>query len=712
MGLWIALGLLLGILCGVFFGEYCEKLDVIGKAYVGLLQMTVLPYLVFSLIAKMGRLDVDRAKKLGVAALTVLLAMGLIGVLLIVLVSCILPAIKGASFYSPSLNRYEIGDSDALAQFVPTNIFRSLADEYVPAVVVFCLFFGCSLMLVRGKEQLLDFLDVCSDAIGRVNLFLIRLAPLGLFALSAAAAGTIRIEELSRLQAYLIMFTIACVIAAFGVLPLIVCSFTEIRYRDLFHAAQEPLLTVIATGKLFVVLPQIAEKCEQLLKKDEDSTTDIGETTPGVLVPLAYSVPHLGKLFAFIFVSFGAWYVGRGLSPSQTAGMAATGTLSSFASPLITIPYQLDQFHLPQDLMALFILPGFATTRLADVVGVLHLMVVTILVTKILQKRLRVNWWTLAASTLLLFACTCTAFAVSRWYLATTTPEYDLDQRLLAMEIADPYADVQVYQSRDDVTVRPPSQLPTLERVKAENLLRVGYHPDHLPFSFFNNQQHLVGLDVELMHRLAESLGVKLEFVPFSYNTVSEQLETGEIDIALGGLIVNLERLKTVGFTQPYQTATIAIVVPDHRRGEFDTWNNSEMPTTLRLGVVYKDMAVVARRKLPDAEIVVIDSIGSFFDQNQQNLDGLIMAAEEGATWNVLYPEHTVVTPRPIVRRPVAMAVRPDDVQWVRFLDGWLEFERLDGAVDSLRSFWIEGDGAKQRSPRWSVVRDVLHWLP
>ena len=55
-GRWIAIGLLLGVLCGVLFGEYCGALQVVGRAYVGLLQMTVLPYLVISLISKMGRL--------------------------------------------------------------------------------------------------------------------------------------------------------------------------------------------------------------------------------------------------------------------------------------------------------------------------------------------------------------------------------------------------------------------------------------------------------------------------------------------------------------------------------------------------------------------------------------------------------------------------------------------------------------------------------
>ena len=197
----------------MLLGEYCAGLQVVGHAYVGLLQMTVLPYLVISLIAKMGRLDVDQARKLGFTAVAVLLILWVIGVALVVLVSGMLPPTQGASFYSPPRKwSAEVGRI-FLSRFIPTNVFRSLADEYVPAVVVFCLFFGSALMIVPGKEPLLDFLDVCSTGLSQVNQFLVRLAPLGLFALTAAAAGTLRLEELSRLQAYLIMFAVACVIA-------------------------------------------------------------------------------------------------------------------------------------------------------------------------------------------------------------------------------------------------------------------------------------------------------------------------------------------------------------------------------------------------------------------------------------------------------------------------------------------------------------------
>ena len=172
------------------------------------------------------------------------------------------------------------------------------------------------------------------------------------------------------------------------------------------------------------------------------------------------------------------------------------------------------------------------------------------------------------------------------------------------------------------------------------------------------------------------------------------------------------ERLLRAGFTQPYQTATMAVIVPDHRRVELDKLADPQMRPTLRLGAVHDDVAAAAKRLYPHVEIEAIDSLSSFFTGARRDLAGLIIPAEEGAVWNILYPNHTVVVPQPVMRRPVGMAVRLKDADWLRFPDRWLDFERLDGSLDRTRAYWIEGRGTQKRPPRWCILRDVLHWLP
>lgn len=711
-GRWITIGLLLGVLCGVLFGEYCGPLAVIGQIYVGLLQMTVLPFLAISLISKVGRLDLLTARRLGWNSIIVLLGFWLIAIVLIVSVSFILPPIDGASFYSPTQDSVDSDWQATLLRFVPVNVFRSLSDEYVPAVVVFCLFFGGGLMIVPGKDGLLDMLDVCSDSIGRVNKLLVGAAPVGLFALTADAAGSLYIEELSRLQAYLIMLVLASALAAFAILPALVSSFTNIRSRDFLKAAYEPLLTAVATGKLFVVLPQITEKCDELLKQRGQADSNTDESTASVLVPLAYPFPHVGKILALVFIPFAAWYVGQALTPGETVAMATTGAISSFASPLVTVPYLLDQYRLPQDLIALFILPGFITTRLGDIVGVVHLMAITVIVAQALKGELQIRWPRLISSSVAVVICLFACGVASRWYLINTVPKSNVDDRFLALQLSDTHDDVTVFRGGDQLPERRSAAESAVARINDDNLLRVGYHPDLMPYVFFNQKGDLVGLDVALMHRLAKRLKVRLEFIPYSQDTIVDQLEAGEIDLAIGGLIILPERLRLVSFSEPYQSTTVAIVVRDHRRHELKTWNDVDAVVGLRLGAIHEDVVAAGRLRLPHIEFTELESPVQYFDGSREDLDGLIIPAQQATAWDIIYPAHAVVIPEPRIQRPVAFALRRDDVSWGRLIDQWLEFERSDGAIERLNTFWVEGGGAQVKPPRWCILRDVLHWNP
>ena len=49
--------------------------------------------------------------------------------------------------------------------------------------------------------------------------------------------------------------------------------------------------------------------------------------------------------------------------------------------------------------------------------------------------------------------------------------------------------------------------------------------------------------------------------------------------------------------------------------------------------------------------------------------------------------------------------------EWSDFVSTWVELQRKNGSVDLLFEHWIRGGGAKSVEPRWSIIRDVLHWV-
>ena len=92
------IGLVAGIFCGLFFGEETFRLQVIGNIYVRLLQMTVLPYIIFSLIGNIGKLTVEQGKLLAKRAGTALVLLWGIGIIVVVTMPFALPPQESADF--------------------------------------------------------------------------------------------------------------------------------------------------------------------------------------------------------------------------------------------------------------------------------------------------------------------------------------------------------------------------------------------------------------------------------------------------------------------------------------------------------------------------------------------------------------------------------------------------------------------------------------
>ena len=149
----ILIGLGLGIATGLFLGELAGVFKFVADAYVRLLQMTVLPYLIVSVIAGFGSLDVSKARRLflRVGLLTVVLwglALGLV-----FLMPLAFPTVETASFFSTTLVE-ELPPLDFISLYIPTNAFQSLANNVVPAVVLFSGFLGIALIGIRGRKSL------------------------------------------------------------------------------------------------------------------------------------------------------------------------------------------------------------------------------------------------------------------------------------------------------------------------------------------------------------------------------------------------------------------------------------------------------------------------------------------------------------------------------------------------------------------------------
>ncbi len=116
-----------------------------------------------------------------------------------------------------------------------SNPFHALANNIVPAVVLFSIVLGCALVGVDHRERLLDVLFVARAAIARATRLVTRLTPYGLFAIAANAAGTLDIQQLERLQIYLVAYVVVALLVSLWVLPGLVAALTPLRARDILR---------------------------------------------------------------------------------------------------------------------------------------------------------------------------------------------------------------------------------------------------------------------------------------------------------------------------------------------------------------------------------------------------------------------------------------------------------------------------------------------
>jgi len=223
----ILVGVAAGVVAGLVLGDLAGSLKLAADAYLKLLQMTVLPYVVVSIIIGLGSLSLVQAKTLALRGGAVLLLLWALALAVVFMFPLMLPPQQTASFFSTTLLAPR-EPFDFVGLYIPSNPFNALANNVVPAVVLFSAFLGVSLIAVPGKQPLLDVFAVAEKAMARVMKLVARLMPLGLFFITATAAGTLSLEELRRLQVYLLAYIAVSLLLSLWILPGLVAALTPI----------------------------------------------------------------------------------------------------------------------------------------------------------------------------------------------------------------------------------------------------------------------------------------------------------------------------------------------------------------------------------------------------------------------------------------------------------------------------------------------------
>ena len=722
----IFIGLVLGILVGLFFGEMAAWLNILGEAFLRLFQMPVIPYIIVSLIGSLGRLNYQEATSIFLKGGAVMLLFWAIILVVVLVFPLGFPAWKSASFFSTSL--LEEGKQFSLLElFIPFNPFESMANTIIPSVVMFSIALGLALIPLSNKQGVIDVMTSLADGLMGITQFVAKLTPIGVFAIAANAVGTLPFEAFARLQVYIVLQAVIALLLSFWVLPGLVAVLTPLRYRDVIEAYRTPLLTAFATANLIIVLPLIIARSKELLSRlDQSLTSDSPEIAVPieVLVPASFVFPDMGRLISLSFIPFASWFGGSSLPFDQYPTFLLAGLASFFGEGVVAMRFLLNLMGIPTDMIQLYItLDQVSVARFGTLLAGMNAVALALLGTCAINRLVRVPRRQLVrfgvVTTLLVALILGSNHA---FFTYGVTNAYTKDKVL---------ANLQLLRVRNpksgEVFREPPPPLPLypeqplrLMRIRERGVLRACYAPDDYPLSYFNQKGELVGFDVEMAHILTRDLGVGIEFAPIPMGfrrtesqEVAKAIDRGYCDLLMSAVAITPERAELVNFSIPFQNYTLAFLVPDRRRDQFSSWARLQQLGPLRIGSTASVPYYVAKLRglLPEAEVVPLDSEKQFLEYDREDIDALVDAAETGSAWTLLYPHYSIAIPKPRVAVPVAYAMPLGDQQLANVVNAWLALKQQDGTIKSLFDYWIQGKVEAVQPPRWSIIRDVLHWV-
>lgn len=100
----------------------------------------------------------------------------------------------------------------------------------------------------------------------------------------------------------------------------------------------------------------------------------------------------------------------------------------------------------------------------------------------------------------------------------------------------------------------------TIDDIKSEGKITIATSPDFPPFEYLEGDK-VVGIEIEIMQKVADELGVELVIEQMDFDSVLPGIQAGKYDVGVSGITITEERQKNAAFTTPYFLASQAIVV-------------------------------------------------------------------------------------------------------------------------------------------------------
>jgi ABC-type amino acid transport substrate-binding protein len=488
------------------------------------------------------------------------------------------------------------------------------------------------------------------------------------------------------------------------VLPAIVAVITPFTYRQILKGSREAMITAFATGSFFIVIPTIVEKAKELIEQNSHAQScgkilkaDVSNL-PSIIVPISFSLPVGGKLLGILFTLFAAWFSGSQVNSSDYLHLLIAGIPQLFGSTTLAIPNLLEIFSVPGSLFDLFLVAeNIIVSRLSALLSVAFAISLVLLIATSMLQNFTFKWRSFIRYLVLLPLLSILAFISLRFTFDAISYQYQgydrfIERDFILMDVPTKVLTEPSNEIESSVNSNLFKGNSALNKIKHRGFIRVGYFRDDLPYAFHNNEGKLVGFDIEIINLLADDIGVSIEFVRIFHNQAKALLSSGYLDMTTG-MPVTPRNMQDYTLTVPYSSQSMAFLVKEERRKEFSDWQNIVSREDLIIGIpeIFYSENVV-NRYFDKTTAWEISTPRLFFKEKHQNIDGMLFGAATASAWTLLYPDYTVIVPKPA--RPelsMAFAINTNDNAFEIFMRNWIVMKKKNRDIEHLFHYWIAG---------------------
>lgn len=239
-----------------------------------------------------------------------------------------------------------------------------------------------------------------------------------------------------------------------------------------------------------------------------------------------------------------------------------------------------------------------------------------------------------------------------------------------------------------------------IDSVVERGVLRVGVG-NFVPWVFRSKTGEVIGFEVDVATKLAQDMGVDVEFVPTVWDGMIPALLAGNFDVVISGMSMRPDRMLRVNFTSPYSSSGNMLGASVQRmpgRTSLDDFNDRNVTIAAVRG---STAASAVQARLPRARLIQFDAEADVLQEVLNgNADAYVAAVPKPGRDAAAYPDRLYLPVKETFQGTLeGFAVRKGDPDALAYFNSWILLNTANGFLKDRWEYWFVGQDWADQVP-------------